>query len=94
MKKFSSIKIELAPKNLLDCNPAAIHHHMKGTTDVIAFPANSSGATKRNHLNMIIELKQNLDSIAQTIGKVILAHALSHDCGSFPSPVGVVTSES
>ena len=82
MKEFSSIKIEVAPKNLLDCNTGLIHH-LKGTTDLIVYPLKSS-ALKRNHLNMIIELKPKKfadKSIAQTIGEVIAASSLSHDSG-------------
>jgi hypothetical protein len=92
MKEFSCIEIEVAPKNLLDCT-TGITHHLKGSTDLIAYPANARGLA-RNHLNMVIELKPNLlvdNNIAQTIGEVIAASSLSHDPGSYPSPVGVLT---
>jgi hypothetical protein len=92
MKEFTCIKIEVAPNNLLDCK-TGITHHLKGTTDLIAYPVKASGL-KRNHLNMVLELKPNAfvdNNIAQTIGEVIAANSLSHDCDSHPSPVGVLT---
>jgi hypothetical protein len=92
MKEFKCIKIDVAPNNLLDCNSGLIHR-LKGTTDLIAYPVKAKG-NMRNHLNMVIELKPNIfedNNIAQTIGEVIAANSLSHDSGSYPSPVGVLT---
>jgi hypothetical protein len=92
MKEYSCIKIEVAPNNLLDCNTGLIHH-LKGTTDLIAYPVKAKGQ-RRNHLNLVIELKPNVvvdNNIAQIIGEVIAANSLSHDCDFYPSPVGVLT---
>jgi hypothetical protein len=92
MEEFLYIKIEVASNNLLDC-VTGLAHHLKGTTDLIAYPVKASGL-KRNHLNMVIELKPNAfvdNNIAQTIGEVIAANSLSHDCKYYPSPVGVLT---
>jgi hypothetical protein len=92
LSEFKLLKVELAPKNLLDCD-SGLPHHLKGTTDLIAFPAHA-GMLKRNNLNIVFELKPNLfveNNIAQTVGEVIAANSLSHNDGSFPSPVGVLT---
>jgi hypothetical protein len=92
LSEFKLLKVELAPKNLLDCD-SGLPHHLKGTTDLIAFPAHAA-MLKRNNLNIVFELKPNLfveNNIAQTIGEVIAANSLSHNDGSFPSPVGVLT---
>ena len=92
LKEFKSIQVELAPRNLLDCD-SGLPHHLRGTTDLIAYPLNAA-LCKRNNLAMVFELKPNLfvdNNIAQTIGEVIAANALSHTDGSYPSPVGVLT---